>query len=292
MNNLYNSDSNTSVWRNNYVTNANPMYSAPKKSYNPPRIIYALRKATAVTNPARHPLWRTAARYHSITHERLPQERRMNEHRARAVNAICACIADRVNIVTGKVHITLSQISDLCGLTTYNKDGTPCYSRASRAINEHLEAIGAIHCERVWDETTGSWIPNLIWVTELFFTLIGYEYGKYLAAQQQQLAWENKGLKSKGEEPISLTEARRRAKIKHIQTAFEIRAKKRVFAKQLREAKKIAAMEKQEAQNKILNDLVKLYSKDELASMGHIELKKQVEYRYATMKKLAVRPPH
>ncbi|ECG1392249.1 TPA_asm: hypothetical protein GNB58_004865 [Salmonella enterica subsp. houtenae serovar 45:g,z51:-] len=91
--------------------------------------------------------------------------------------------------------------------------------------NKHLEAIGAIHCDRIWDKTTGSWIPNLIWVSELFFTLIGYEYGKYEAAQQQQLAWENKGLK----EAISLTEARRRAKVKHIQTAFEVRAKKRAF---------------------------------------------------------------
>lgn len=185
-------------WRNSYVTNANPVYSAPKECASPPRIITALRKAALTSNPARHPIWRTADRFHAINHQRLPKERAMNEHRARAVNAICACIADRLNIVTGKVFMTLAQISDSCGLTTYNKDGTPCYSRASRAINEHLEAIGAIHCDRVWDETTGSWIPNLIWVSELFFTLIGYEYGKYEAAQQQQLAWENKGLKEKG----------------------------------------------------------------------------------------------
>lgn len=279
-------------WRKNYVTNINPIYSAPRKDYNPPRIIVALRNACANSNPARHPIWRTAERYHAISHCYLPKERRINEHRAKAINAICACIADRVNIVTGKVHITLSQISDYCGLTTYNKDGVPCYSRASRAINEHLEAIGAIHCDRFWDETTSSWIPNLIWVTELFFTLINYEYGKYLAAQQQQLAWENKGLRDSGEKAISVTEARRRAKTKHIQIAFEIRAKKRAFAKQIRQAKKIAAMEKQDAQNKILNDLVKLYSQSELASMGHIELKRQVEYRYRVMKKLATSPPH
>ncbi|EAO9548305.1 replication associated protein RepA1 [Salmonella enterica] len=279
-------------WRNSYVTNANPVYSAPKECASPPRIITALRKAALTSNPARHPIWRTADRFHAINHQRLPKERAMNEHRARAVNAICACIADRLNIVTGKVFMTLAQISDSCGLTTYNKDKTPCYSRASRAINEHLEAIGAIHCERVWDETTGSWIPNLIWVSELFFTLIGYEYGKYEAAQQQQLAWENKGLKEKGEPAISLTEARRRAKVKHIQTAFEVRTKKRAFKTQLRQARKLAAMEKQKAQAKILNDLVKLYSQDELAAMGHVELKRQVEHRYAAMRKLATAPPH
>lgn len=97
-------------WRNSYVTNANPVYSAPKECASPPRIITALRKAVLTSNPARHSIWRTADRFHTINHQRLPKERAMNEHRARAVNVICACIADRLNIVTGKVFMTLAQI--------------------------------------------------------------------------------------------------------------------------------------------------------------------------------------
>lgn len=279
------------VMRECYVKNPYPQYQPKKAENRPPRIVEAMRRAAQENNPARHPLWRTADRYHPLTHALLSNERSMNEHRARALNAVCECIAARVNIVTGKVHMTLSQISDACGLTTWNSDGVPSYSRASRAINDHLEAIGAVHCERIWDETTGSWIPNLIWVNELFFTLIGYEYGKYLAAREQQLAWQNQNLRKEGEGAISVTEARRRAKELHIRTAFEIRANKRAYSQQRRQAKKLAAMEKQQAQQKILGDLVKLYSKDELGAMGHVELKRQVDERYAIMKKLANAPP-
>lgn len=249
-----------------------------------------MRKAALENNPARHPIWRTAERFHAVTHKPLGTERAMNEHRARAINAICVCLADRVNIVEGKVYMTLSQISDACGLTTYS-NGVPGYTRACRAINEHLEAIGAVHCERIWDSTTGSWIPNLIWVTELFFTLIGYEYGKFLAAQQQQLAYRNMKLCEEGEAAISITEARRRAKELHIKRAFEIRTRKRAYQVQLKRARKLAAMEEQKARQKILGDLVRLYDKDELAAIGYIELKRLVDERYHSMRKLATAPP-
>lgn len=276
-----------------YVKNPYPQYQPlrVKDAPAPPRIVDALRCAAQENNPARHPLWRTAERFHAVTHTPLGTERGMNEHRARAINAICVCIADRVNIVEGKVYMTLAQISDACGLTTYSEAGIPSYTRACRAINEHLEAIGAIQCDRIWDATTGSWIPNIIWVTELFFTLIGYEYGKYQAAQQQQLAYRNKKLLEAGESAISVTEARRRAKALHIRTAFEIRTRKRAYKVQLKRARKIAAMEEQTARQKILGDLVRLHSRDELAAMGHAELKRQVDERYHGMRKLASSPP-
>lgn len=280
------------VFRRDYVTNPQPRYqpAGAGSALRPPRIVDAMRRAALENNPARHPLWRTADRFHAVTHEPLGTERAMNEHRARAINAICVCIADRVNIVEGKVYMTLAQISDACGLTT-ESNGVKSYSRACRAINEHLEAIGAVHCERIWDETTGSWIPNIIWVTELFFTLIGFEYGKFEAAQQQQLAWRNKKLLEDGEGAITLTEARRRARERHIKTAFEIRARRRAYKVQLKRAKKLAAMEEQKARQKIQGDLVKLYTRDELAAMGHIEFARQVNERYHAMCRLATDPP-
>lgn len=275
--------------RSCYVSNPFPSYNPPEVGANKPAIIRALVTAARENQPARHPLWRTAERFHAITHMLLGTDRAMNGHRARAINAICVCIADRVNIVEGKVYMTLAQISDACGLTT-SSNGVPSYSRACRAINEHLEAIGAIHCDRIWDETTGSWIPNLIWVTELFFTLIGFEYGKYLAAQQQQLAWRNKKLLKEGETAITVIEARRRAKERHIKTAFEIRARKHAWKVQMKRAKKLAAIDEQQARQKILGDLVKLYDKGELVAMGHSELKRQIDERYYAMRKLATSP--
>jgi hypothetical protein len=280
-----------SLPRGCYVKNSYPCYQSPKPDIKPPRIIDAIRKAARENSPSQHPLWRALPRYHAVTHELLRNERGINLHRCRAINAIMECLAAHVNLITGKVFMTLSQISDACGLTTYNSKGKPCYSRTSRAINEHIEAIGAVHCDRVWDETTGSYIPNIIWVTELFFVLIDYEYGKFFAAQQQHLAWKNQKLREMGEMPISLTEARRLAKVQHIKRAFEIRTKQQVFRKQVRRARKLVNMEKQEALAHILNDLVKLYSKEELAEMGYVELKKQINQRYFAMCKLAAMAP-
>lgn len=274
-----------------YVKNPHPCYMPPKEDVKPPRIIDAMRKAARDNAPSQHPLWRTAPRYHAMTHELLGNERAMNLHRARAIDAILECLAAHVNIVTGKVYMSLAQISDACGLTTYNAAGKPCYSRASRAINEHLEAIGAVLCDRIWDDTTASYIPNIIWVTELFFVLIGYEYGKYLSAQQQQLSWENQKLRDAGEGPITLTEARRRAKTEHIRRAFDYRTKKLARSKQRRQARKLEAMDEQQARKHILNDLVKLYSKEELGEMGHVELSRMVTQRYHAMCHLATAPP-
>nr|WP_051419923.1 plasmid replication initiator RepA [Candidatus Sodalis pierantonius] len=152
-------------------------------------------------------------------------------------------------------------------------------SRASRALTT-LEELGAIKCERVWDDSTHSYIPKIIWVTELFFVLIDYEVGKFLAAQNQQLAWENQKLRDKGEGPITLSEARRRAKEKHIKKAFDYRLKKRAFNKQRRHARKIDEMEPAQARHSIMNDLVKLHSKDELEAMGHQGLRRLVDQRY------------
>lgn len=280
------------VFTRDYVKNPYPQYQTPcaGNAARPPRIVEAIRNAALANNPARHPLWRVADRYHAVTHMPLGTERAMNEHRARAINAICVCIADRVNIVEGKVYMTLEQISDACGLTT-ECNGVKSFSRACRAINEHLEAIGAIHCERIWDETTGAWIPNIIWVTPLFFTLIGFEYGKFEAAQQQQLAWKNKQLLEAGEGAITLTEARRRARERHIKTAFEIRARHRAYKAQLKRARKLAAMEEQKARQKIQGDLLKLYTREELAAMGHVEFARQVNERYYAMRRLAASPP-
>lgn len=274
-----------------YVKNPYPCYQPPKADMKPPRIIEAMRKAARENNPSQHVLWRITPRYNTITYQLLSNNRTMNMHRARAINAIMECLAAHVNIVTGKVYMSLAQISDACGLTTYNTIGKPCYSRASRAINEHLEAIGAVICDRTWDDTTASYIPNMIWVTELFFVLINYEYGKYLAAQQQQLAWENQKLRNAGEGPITLTEARRRAKIEHIRRAFDYRTKKLARIKQRRHARKLEAMHEQQARKHILNNLVKIYSTEELVTIGYVELNRMVTQRYKAMCKLAAIQP-
>ncbi|CAK8742666.1 hypothetical protein SODG_005919 [Sodalis praecaptivus] len=62
-------------------------------------------------------------------------------------------------------------------------------SRASRALTT-LEELGAIKCERVWDDSTHSYIPKIIWVTELFFVLIDYELGN--SCRHRASSWPGK----------------------------------------------------------------------------------------------------
>ena len=268
-----------------YVSNPFPSYQPPKAGANKPALIRALVTAARENQPARHEAWYTTPRVQQKTGLTRPVFKRMNEHRARAINALMVAMCDRLNIVTGKVEASVEQLSDWCGLSTGSGD-KKSISRASRAITT-LEELGALACERAWDEASRSHIPKIIWVTELFFVLIGYELGKYQAAQNQQLAWMNKGLLKQGEAPITLSEARRRAKEQHIKRAFEHRARHRSFKQQRRQAQKLLQMESQQARTEILNGLIKMYNKDELEAMGHLELKRQVDQRYHALRKLA-----
>lgn len=278
--------------RRSYVSNPNPVYKSPNESVKKPAIVKALTKAAASCNPARHEAWYTTPRVVQKSGIVRPFRKRMNEHRARAINALMVAMADRLNIISGKVEASVEQLSDWCGLSTQIDGGVKSISRCSRAILT-LEELGALACDRVWDEASRSHIPKLIWVTELFFVLIGYDLGRFQAAQNQQLAWVNQGLVKNGDKPITLTEARRRAKEQHIKRAFEVRIRTRNFKKQRKHALKLMQQEEQQAKSAILRDLVKMYSPFELQSMGHVELQRQVNQRYFALRKLAAgtKPP-
>lgn len=270
-----------------YVKNPYPCYTPQIANYHPPKVVKAVAKAAKENRPSRSYVWKATYRYQWRTGQQIVEQRSTNLHRRRAMDAVCVYFASHFNLVTFKVHGSLAQISDACGLTTYNAKGVPSYSRASRVITEHLEAAGAVIVHRKWDDTSGSYIPNYFEVTELFFELIDFEYGKILSAQQQQLAWENQGLKEKGEEPISVTEAKRRAKDKHLREALSFRAKRITSKKAQKRYQKLVAMDEREAKHKIQNDLLKMYSKDEIVAMGMAEFKRLVNQRYHQIKKLA-----
>jgi len=281
----YGINQNTIV-RSCYVNNPHPFYQPPKTNTNKPPAIKAIVNAARTNNPARHEAWYTIPRISKKTKLVKPFYKRMNEHRARAINALMVGIADRLNIISGKVEASIEQFSDWCGLSTGNNI-KKSISRASRALIT-LEELDALSCERIWDSTSHSYIPKIIWVKELFFVLIGYELGKYRAIQNQQLAWINQGLTKKGEAPISLSEARRRARKQHIKRAFEYRLRRRAFKQQQKQALKIMKMTPEQARHKILNDLIKLYSSKELQKMGYKELRRQVDQRYYILRKLAI----
>lgn len=271
--------------RNCYVSNPNPSYQSPKPNAVKPAIVRAMIKAAKYSNPARHEAWYTRPRIDIKTRLKKPFIKRMNAHRAKAINALIIAMIDRLNIVSGKVEASVEQLSDWCNLST-GSGANKSISRASRALTT-LEELGTIKCERIWDNITHSYIPKIIWITNLFCVIINYEVGKFLAAQNQQLAWENKNLREKGEGPITLSEARRRAKAKHIKNAFDYRTKRIAFNKARRYAQNINNMDQLKARLTIINHLVKLYSKAELEAMGYQGLRRLVDQRYHALRKLA-----
>lgn len=271
--------------RDGYVSNPYPCYRPPTPNAAKPAIVKVLVKAAQGSNPARHAAWYTTPRLDLKTGLKKTFVKRMNAHRARAINALMVAMADRLNIVSSKVEASVEQLSDWCGLST-GSEAKKSISRASRALTT-LEELMALQCERVWDDTTHSYIPKIIWVTELFFVLINYEVGKFVSAQNQQLAWENQKLREKNEMPLTLSEARRRAKELHIKRAFDYRIKRMAFNKQRRKARKIAGMEKSQAQQTLMNELVKMHSKEELEAIGYQGLRRLIDQRYHALRKLA-----
>jgi incFII family plasmid replication initiator RepA len=273
-----------------YVSNPNPKFTPPPQKKQRPAFIRAALKQAESVDVARSELFYTLQPINPVTLTPVRRERRMNEHRAKAIRALVQACIFHMNIVTGMVQATVTALSDECGLTSKSKAGNASVSRCCRAIL-HLEQYGILRCDKVWDKTLGMWIPKMIWVTELFFVMIGLERGKHEAAQRQQLAWVNQGLMKDGEEPISITEAKRRAKELHIKRAFEHRQRQHLVKKQHRKAIKLMAQEEVKARSQILTELVTRYSREELQEMGHEGLKKQVDILYYQLRKLAQSPP-
>jgi hypothetical protein len=56
--------------------------------------------------------------YHIVTHELLRNEQRITLHYFCVINAIMKCLAAHINLIIGKVFMTLGQILDACSLAT------------------------------------------------------------------------------------------------------------------------------------------------------------------------------
>lgn len=273
-----------------YVANPHPVFTPPPQKKQRPAFIRTALKEAERTDVARSEIFYTVQPVDPETLMPVARERRMNEHRARAIRAVVQALVFHLNIATGMVQASVTAISEECGLSSTSEAGNESITRCCRAI-QHLEYYGILHCENVWDNTLKMNIPKMIWVTDLFFFMLGLEPGRYESARNQQLAWINQGLMAKGEDPITHTEAKRRAKENHIKRAFEHRARQHLAKKQRKNLIKLMAQDEVAARSEILAELVRRYSKEELLALGHAGLKRQVNIRYAQMRKLATTSP-
>lgn len=135
--------------------------------------------------------------YHHKTHQRIERQRHFNKHRARAICALTHAMCYHLHIASGTIPACFTTLANEAGLATVSKAGNLSITRATRAAHT-LAAWGLISTSSFWDKVTKQYFPAEIEVTELFFDFIGVGADAFKRAQNQQLAWINRGLLKKG----------------------------------------------------------------------------------------------
>lgn len=242
-----------------YVKNPNPVFVPPKHHKPRPQL---LRKAANFVNNRRVASWEGFPLLRPLA----DRQRRFNEHRARALQAVVAALIHHVDLVSWLVESSCEGMADLCGLSTVSDAGNKSITRFTRAIDD-LEEHGIVTCEKIWDRVMGCWIPKMITVTELFWRMIGISPEEALAAQQQQLGYRKKGLTLSEQEMLTVTEAKRRAKQRFKEIAFERRRKKHHVRRAVRKSQELDALPWDLRRDKVASDLVRSMTPEECAAL-------------------------
>lgn len=273
--------------RINYINNKNPFFTPPKNEKRRPSFIYFAMKKASEIDVARCELNYIIQPKNTKTGIPIKRTRRLNEHRACAMRAMVLAMLYHFNISSELVQASVEQLSDECGLSTISKIGNKSITRASRLITHFMEPMGFVTCKKIWDKVLGNYMPKMITLTPLFFMLFDISEKQLKNAKKQQLGWINKNLIIKGLKPITITEAKTKAKDNQMRNLFKYRMSKHTFYKKKKNAQRLIALDEKEARQKILKALVGKYSISELTKMGPSGLKKQVNISYYYLRKIA-----
>lgn len=273
-----------------YIYNDMPMFNQPNNNKKRPSFIYYAMKRASDTDVARSELNYIIQPKNIHNGKPLVRLRRLNEHRARAMRAMVQAMLYHVNIVSQLVYASIEQLSDECGLSTLSQAGNKSITRASRLISEFMEPMGYVICKKSWDNILGTYMPKMIQLTPLFFSLFGVSLEKINNAKRQRLGWINKNLKEKGMTSITLMEAKWQSKENRLQSILQYRKSHHVFNQRKKHAKKLFSLKEHVAKQKILQVLVKQYTLTELSTMGLHGLRKKVNIQYYYLRKLATTP--
>lgn len=266
-----------------YVKNSAPRFVVPEHHAARPKF---LCKAFNYARTRRVWMWEGFAYLRPHT----KRSRAFNRHRAQAIQAGVECMLHHVHITSGMVQASCEQMADLCGLSTVSAAGNKSITRLTRMIDD-LEAFSLIETERVWDKTLGMWIPKLIWVTKLFWRMVGLPFEEYQTAQNQQLGYMKRGLLLSEQEQLTLTEARRRAKQQFIERAFEARRRRHQTKRAERRAKALDGLGLDEQRGTLANDLMRRLRPEERAELGLEGFRQLVDRELGRIRSLNNRPP-
>lgn len=245
-----------------YVHNPYPEFTPPSHHKGRPILI---RKGTNLAKKRDVCAWGGFRLLRTL----MGRRRHFNIHARRAINALIHAILHYVNLATWQVETSVECMARETTLDTRSAAGNRSITRASRRIAD-LEAAGVLECDWVWDKTAGTWLPKLMHVTERFWDMIGVPVEE--ALKEREIAFERaKELHMSPEMAgsLTLTEYRKLRKINTIQRAIEIRQNKIRSAREIRRAKRLAALPLDEQRRQVANTLMQRLRPDESAHFFH-----------------------
>lgn len=114
--------------------------------------------------------------------------RRFKEPRLKACGALMMALLAHVNLASGMVYSTASDMAYACGLVTKGKKGIPSIARCTRALYE-LHRIGLIEYEKGnFNTVEGIRDPLFIRIMPRFWAMFGQEAAYMVRKQQNALA--------------------------------------------------------------------------------------------------------
>lgn len=224
--------------------------------------------------------------FHHKTNKLLVRKRHFNRHRARAMNALVQGMVYHLNIISGTVPVSFTTLAQESGLASKSAAGNESITRATRAAHD-LAAFGLITYKLLWDKVTRQFFPADIEVTDRFFDMVGSTTQAWVNARNQQLAWVNQGLASKGEKPLTLTEARRRQKEKLVEVAWQKRKNERNIRQQQKMATLTARHEEPDLRHMISCQIQLEMSQGQHQGLSLADFRKLVNKRIAWIKAVA-----
>lgn len=243
-----------------------------------------------------------------LVRKQIGRQKQFYPDRTKAIRALHAIFADRVNLVTFQVEISLRNASDLAGLTTVSKaeeqkgkddptyDPVVSISRASRALSDMVDMGWIIAKDewQVWDKEAGAWCDKYFEVTPLFFKACGITEERLLKQQSQRLGYLKNQALMKGRTPeevgrMSIAEIKAERKQQWRRKVFDRRSKEMARKKEHRALhNKTRAEQRQVAQRRVLDGL----SKEELQQLTPSSYEALINKEIAMLRKFTgVTPP-
>lgn len=266
------------------VTNLNPIFSAARESGTRPKLI---KDACSYIQSHKIFLW-SGFRLWSKDASRT---RGFNLHRKRAIQSGVEALAFHANLLTGVVHSSCTEMSDMCGLSTTGKSGVKSISRFTRMIDT-LEQFNLIRCDRIWDRAAGMYLPKLIQVTSLFWEMCGIPTNRLQAEQRKALGRQKKSKLEAGESAqlvaeFGIGEAEQAGRRNFIVSAFKARKASSAARAAERKLKRLEQADTDKQIDIIVRDLISTMPAHELKTITPKEMKRRAQYELGKIRNIA-----